>query len=85
MAASRAINTHVNDNGRCAVCLTSFPCPVACLAEANLAALSEPLPLLPLPSRAAQPSSGARPQHPVRAYDDLAMLNRVLAGLNRLD
>ena len=61
--------------------------PTACLAEANLAALSEPLPLLPLPlpSRAAQPSSAARPLRPVRGCGDLAILNRVLAGLNRLD
>jgi hypothetical protein len=86
VAASRAINAHVNDDGRCAVCRSiRFPCPTACLAEANLAVLSEPPSLLPLASRAAQPDSSHRPQRPVSFCGDLAILNRVLAGLIGLD
>jgi hypothetical protein len=67
VAASQAINAHVNKEGRCAVCFTPFPCPVACLAEANLAALCDP-PARHIPqlaSRAAQPDSNHRPQRPV--------------------
>lgn len=87
VAASRAINAHVNHDGRCAVCLAPFPCPTACLAEANLAVLSEPpAPHIPqLPSRAVLSASTARRRDSLNPCRDLALLNRVLAGLKGLD
>jgi hypothetical protein len=37
--ASQVLDTHLNDQGRCAVCQSEWPCQRAQLAEHNLAAL----------------------------------------------
>jgi hypothetical protein len=88
VAASRAINAHVNDNGACAVCHDRFPCPTACLAEANLAALCQPPASLPphkVPRLLPRTASPARLRPRIRPCRDLEILNRVLAGLKGLD
>src|ERR1700722_4857227 len=87
-AASRAINAHVNDNGACAACHDRFPCPTACLAEANLAALCQQpasLPPLKVPQLLPRTASPARLRPRIRPCRDLETLNRVLAGLKGLD
>ena len=37
--ATDVLNEHVNDQGRCAVCGSAFPCESAVLAEHNVALL----------------------------------------------
>jgi hypothetical protein len=91
--AAQALNTHVNEHGQCTVCHISFPCPVACVAETNLSALTQPKffprpadrSRTPLPSRVPAPSPGPARDRTAGAGPDLPTLRRVLAGLQRLD
>jgi hypothetical protein len=67
--------------------MTNDTPPIVRLTEINLAAPCE-LParyVPPHPSRTAWSAISPRPQRPVSACRDLAILNRVLAGLKGLD
>jgi hypothetical protein len=90
--AARVLDTHVSTHGQCAVCQTRFPCPVACLAETNLSALTQP-PSGPQPAarggtplqvRAPAPPPGAARSVAAGTGTGLPILRRVLAALRRL-
>jgi hypothetical protein len=90
--AARVLDTHVNRHGQCAVCQTRFPCPVACLAETNLSALTQPPSgpqpaargRTPLPGRVPAPTPGGARSMAAGTGTGLRILRQVLAGLRRL-